>query len=340
MPRLSPKFILSAHRQDPLLPHLLRTCRDLPSACNELRWLQEHAEPTGSSHRSNSKSLKQLCVDRGRGKPLQYIIGSQPFGGLDIECVPGVLIPRWETEMYTDHAASIIAERWGDEKWSTSKPLRILDVCTGTGCIALLLHQLLFPRFSNLEILGIDVSYRGIALARRNKRRSIEKEHLRPEADSQIRFAEADVFDSNWLPHGKWDILISNPPYISPQSFHLDTSRSVRIYEPNRALVPGLEHLKAQQRTLSDSAIGDSFYPRLLEIAELIDSNMVVMEVADLAQAQRIASKAVSKNSSVACHIWRDWPSQRMAKDETLQILGRKVPVIGAGNGRSVVLKK
>ncbi|KAL8823263.1 MAG: hypothetical protein Q9191_006018 [Dirinaria sp. TL-2023a] len=245
--------------------------------------------------------------------------------------------------MYTDHAARVIAEWWGDEKWSTSKPLRILDVCTGTGCIALLLHQLLFPRFSNLEILGIDVSYRGIALARRNKRRSIEREHLRPEADSQIRFAEADVFDSNWLPHGKWDILISNPPYISPQSFHLDTSRSVRIYEPKRALVPDLEHLKAQQRaenTPSDSAIGDSFYPRLLEIAELIDSNMVVMEVADLVQAQRIASKAISNNGSVACHIWRDWPSQCMAKGERLQILGRKIPVIGAGNGRSVVLQR
>lgn len=97
MPRLVPKFILGAHQQNPLLPYLLRTCRDLTSARNELRWLREHAEPNITSRslrEKNNRTLKQLCIDRGRGKPLQYIIGSQPFGSLEIECVPGVLIPR------------------------------------------------------------------------------------------------------------------------------------------------------------------------------------------------------------------------------------------------------
>ena len=253
------------------------------------------------------------------------------------------MIDRWETEAYTNHAAKVITEGWGDEKRTSRKPLRILDICTGTGCIALLLHQLLFPRFPNLEILGIDVSYRAIALAQRNRRRGVEERHLRPEVDSQTLFMKADMFESNWLPHGKWDVLISNPPYISPQSFHLNTSRSVRNYEPKRALVPGFEPLSAQPRhgnLQTDSVIADTFYPRLLEIAQLVESDMVVMEVADISQAQRIAEKAILTDHSVTCHIWRDWPSQRTSENEQLQILGKEIQVVGEGNGRTVVLQR
>ena len=97
MPRLRPNFVLYAHQQNPLLPYLLRSCRDLLSAHNELRWLQGHVNskvPAFVPPSKRLKELKRLCIDRGRGKPLQYVIGSQPFGTLDIECKPGVLIPR------------------------------------------------------------------------------------------------------------------------------------------------------------------------------------------------------------------------------------------------------
>ena len=91
MPRLPPHLLWTAHRISPLLPLVLRGCRTLPSAVNELRWLREHVQET--SCLKNSRLL-QLCQRRARGEPLQYILGSQPFGELDIKCRPGVLIPR------------------------------------------------------------------------------------------------------------------------------------------------------------------------------------------------------------------------------------------------------
>lgn len=99
MPRLSPQFLQHARRENSLLAVLLRTCRDLPSARNELRWLRENVERLSKGSRlnhTNKQWLRSLCRDRGRGKPLQYILGSQPFGDLDIRCRPGVLIPRYE----------------------------------------------------------------------------------------------------------------------------------------------------------------------------------------------------------------------------------------------------
>lgn len=96
MPRLSNSLLRHAHHINPLLPLLLRTCRDLSSARNELRWLREHVLTTTKalSPPRPWQHLHQLCVQRSRGKPLQYILGNQPFGDLDIICKRGVLIPR------------------------------------------------------------------------------------------------------------------------------------------------------------------------------------------------------------------------------------------------------
>lgn len=98
MPRLPHSLLLRARSISPLLPLLLRTCRTLFSARNELRWLVEHAlSITGEDIERPEKArslLLQLCLKRSRGVPLQYLLGSQPFGELDILCRPGVLIPR------------------------------------------------------------------------------------------------------------------------------------------------------------------------------------------------------------------------------------------------------
>ena len=94
MPRLSNSLLRHANRIDRLLPLLLQSCRDLNSACNELRWLREHVNVR------NAPSLSGLCRQRATGKPLQYILGSQSFGELDILCEPGVLIPRYTGSIY------------------------------------------------------------------------------------------------------------------------------------------------------------------------------------------------------------------------------------------------
>lgn len=99
MPRLSTSLLLRAYQENPLLHLLLKECRTLGSARNELRWLRERAlrdtcqatrTPTGWRTR-----LRAMCLKRSQGVPLQYILGDQPFGDLEILCRRGVLIPRY-----------------------------------------------------------------------------------------------------------------------------------------------------------------------------------------------------------------------------------------------------
>lgn len=106
MPRLPTKLILKAYKENPLLVHLIQECRIPEHARNELRWLHEGAvakvantnesfeERKTHITRRWQQELRRMCTERGRGKPLQYILGDQPFGELQIKCQKGVLIPR------------------------------------------------------------------------------------------------------------------------------------------------------------------------------------------------------------------------------------------------------
>jgi methylase of polypeptide subunit release factors len=97
MPRIPPTLLRHARCLDRLLPSLLPICRDLSSAQNELRWLGEHAAEVASKQGlgKESRLLQRFVNRRARGEPLQYILGTEFFGELEIKCRPGVLIPRW-----------------------------------------------------------------------------------------------------------------------------------------------------------------------------------------------------------------------------------------------------
>lgn len=99
MPRIPPGAIRQAHKISPHAATILPACRDLPSALNELRWIREHVEDLqrgrAPSPSRTEHQVASLCRRRGRGVPLQYVLGSQPFGNLDLKCRPGVLIPRY-----------------------------------------------------------------------------------------------------------------------------------------------------------------------------------------------------------------------------------------------------
>lgn len=217
---------------------------------------------------------------------------------------------------------------------------RILDLCSGTGCISLLLHALLPREGLELEILGIDISPKAVALAKRNLSHNIALGNLPRTARKQIRFTEADIFCDGFLEQGDWDMVISNPPYISPRNFSQDTSRSTRSYEPKIALVPPCsQSLATKVETASiDVSIGDSFYPRLLEVAERSNAKILLVEVADMAQARRIVAKGLERRYWYQHEIWRDWPDEGVMS-ETL-IGGAPVKVIGQGHGRSVLAWK
>ncbi|KAI0145161.1 hypothetical protein GGR57DRAFT_305445 [Xylariaceae sp. FL1272] len=301
MPRLPPSLFHRARRISPHLATLLPICRTIESAQNELRWIREHVASTSpqtvtfhsdkiAARRQNATEhrLETLVRRRGAGEPLQYILGSQPFGNLDIECRKGVLIPRSETEDWVLRLVGCIAnsllqnhprcspvEDGSPEKVSLAKDVRILDLCSGTGCIGLLLYSQLLHRLTRLHRLGkgpslrprvwgFDIEDRAVRLGRTNLVRNLRpgalipiSEYMAKSEDAQIdprrdiQFSKADIFEDSWMDSLYTgdasgvaredigiDILVSNPPYISQRGFNTDTERSVRTHEPRLALVP------------------------------------------------------------------------------------------------------
>lgn len=231
--------------------------------------------------------------------------------------------------------------------------LTVLDLCTGTGCIPLLFHDEFYSHPTaeassqhSLDLLGVDISPTALNLARENlvhqiasQARNQQSSQQRTRSLHRIGFIQADILEveGSLLPalgrlfhHNEedllpsFDILISNPPYISPTA-HLP--RSVRLYEPELALIPS-------KPTPSVMTRGDEFYPALLRTAELVNAKIMLFEVGDLEQAKRVAEMAVEQCSWEKIEIWRDHPSGD--PKELLEIAGQMIQVRGKGHGRSV----
>ena len=228
----------------------------------------------------------------------------------------------------------------------------------------LLIHELLKHRAlpNQTFVRGVDISISAVNLATLNKERvfsnvkkpSLEQTTLdmntvsghgeskassyRPYLD--IDFMEADIFCDRFIKDVVksqaglmsdsqdigCNILVANPPYISPAEFGRTTARSVRNFEPKLALVP-------PSTTNLDTHPGDTFYPRILEIAQAARPMCMLLEVADMDQATRIACMVDKMN----CHwseleIWRDDPFY----GETCKLPGTNWITRGRGNGRSV----
>ncbi|KAJ4389404.1 hypothetical protein N0V93_006872 [Gnomoniopsis smithogilvyi] len=349
MPRISPSLLSRAYRISPHAATLLPTCRELPSALNELRWIREHVAQQ-LKPKDPERQVASLCRRRGRGEPLQYVLGSQPFGNLDILCRPGVLIPRPEPEAYTTHLAHLINTH------SLFRPLppslTIVDLCTGTGCIALLLHSLLARSIPHLHIHGVDISPQAVQLSQDNMHFNIAAKRLPacPDPAYQlIAFSEGDIFSSRedefWMSRdgNGWDVLVCNPPYISSWGFTHQTERSVRKYEPKLAQVPMVTYPGAHEPE-------DVFYARLLDIGVRKRAKVMLFEVGDLAQASRVVGMALrheglASTGKVVAEIWRDWPDAAPQENEaTLRTVSvgeenREVMIRGSGHGRSVFIQ-
>lgn len=161
---------------------------------------------------AEQETLLQGIIDRlQQGEPLQYIEGKAPFCGMEFTVNPSVLIPRPETAELADWIASDHA---------TQQP-RILDLGTGSGCIAIALSK----RLPQAEIEACDISTEALTVAKENARTN----------EAAVSFFAHDMLDLNTpLPHS-YDILVSNPPYIR-QSEATDMSAQVTEWEPATAL--------------------------------------------------------------------------------------------------------
>jgi HemK-like putative methylase len=223
--------------------------------------------------------------------------------------------------------------------------LKVLDLCTGTGCIPLLLYGLLAPKFPGIEVLGVDISNSAIRLANENLRHNIIHGHLPRKGLSRVSFLKADVLSHKFaesesrISHSAWDIVISNPPYISQKGFGKDTQRSVRNWEPKLALVPRID----ENITMEDSHLEDIFYYRILKVAEAANSRVVLMEVGDMDQAIRVSRIAIDIGIWTSVEIWKDWLdkcSDQLTDKEEVFVREHRIAVKGFGNGRSVICRR
>ena len=252
---------------------------------------------------------------------------------------------RPEPEAYTTHLAGLIQDGiLGTVKSANDiarRQLRILDFCTGTGCIALLLHAILQSSIPNLHVRGIDISRKAVALARENIAHNIAKGFMKASSETQsLRFDQGDLFSDesiNDLVGHQWDVITCNPPYISQHGFSHDTSRSVRNFEPKLAQVP------ARKEHYDGCAPEDVFYARLLEVGAVLKPKFLLFEVGDLHQALRVVGMALKhpafQKSEVG--VWRDWPDALPEEQEatSVTVAGKEIRIKGSGHGRSVYIQ-
>lgn len=164
-----------------------------------------------------NKVYEKMLARKAAGEPLSHIVGFQPFCGLDIHVTPDVLTPRPETEELVDLAGV---------RYGRSGAYRFLDMCTGSGCIALALAE----RFPKAVITAVDISEKALLVARENAKRL----HL----EDRIQFLQSDVWENV---QDTFDLIISNPPYIPSEI--VDTLTREVLHEPRLALDGGTDGL-------------------------------------------------------------------------------------------------
>lgn len=184
-------------------------------------WLLAH--DTDSVAAANEAMFLANCERRAAGEPLAYIVGHKEFHGVDLRVDRRVLVPRPDTETLVEWAIELLRPR--------GLP-RVIDLGTGSGAIALALKMSL----PDGRVEGADVDPGALAVARSNAAR--------------LGLA-VDFRQNSWLDGalGRYDLIVSNPPYIAAGDRHLPALR----HEPQQALVSGVDGLDAIRRIVSQA---------------------------------------------------------------------------------------
>ena len=168
-----------------------------------------------------SKKINKIVTERLTGRPLWYIIGDTEFNGCKIKVDERALIPRPETEILADYAVKSIEE--GD---------KVLDLCTGSGCIAVSIAKNCLPK--RVSVTAADLSDAAIMLAKENARYN----------SVSIDFVQSDLFTNV---HGRYNLIVCNPPYIKSSDIP-NLQREVKNFEPKIALDGGDDGLDFYRR--------------------------------------------------------------------------------------------
>lgn len=200
--------------------------------CTDLLGVKSYThiiEPSFAVPESRTAELEEAVARLVKAEPVQYVLGHTLFHDLDFHVTPAVLIPRPETEEIVSEAVRE-AERISRMRQSSaeSKPVRVLDLCTGSGCIAWTM-ALSVP---GCEVVAVDLSEEALKVAQgQDFKRLLAERHAKAPL-----FVKADVLDTEApFEHGVFDIVISNPPYVM-DSQKADMRPNVLGYEPHMAL--------------------------------------------------------------------------------------------------------
>jgi len=208
-------------------------------------WIYAHPEEAPTPDQLSA--FFSLVASRIAGTPTQYLTGKQEFWGLQFEVTPDVLIPRPETE----HVIEVVLTRLSGPR--RNMPLRVADIGTGSGCIAVALAK----ELPAAEICAADISAAALVVARRNAGRH--------GVADRIKFVESNLLDAVIAP-AQFDVIVSNPPYIARAEAHT-LPMDVRAHEPEVALFAGQDGL--------------ALYPSLVKQAgeRLVPGGLLVLEL-------------------------------------------------------------
>ncbi|MEK6670578.1 MAG: peptide chain release factor N(5)-glutamine methyltransferase [Nitrospirota bacterium] len=215
----------------------------IESAGQEAFWIVEHVLRLPVHHMVTDRerllssvelaAARGLVMRRAGREPLQYILGTQEFCGLKFQVNRAVLIPRPETELLVEYAAQRIpAER---------KAI-IVDVCTGSGCIAVAIAR----KRPRARVIATDLSSPSLAVARQNA--------VYHAVGERITWLEGDLLGAlaGQGLEGQVDLIVSNPPYIAEADW-ATLQPEVRLFEPRGALVAGPQGTELHERLLHES---------------------------------------------------------------------------------------
>ncbi|CAG8500857.1 5471_t:CDS:2 [Ambispora gerdemannii] len=219
-----------------------------------------------------------------QSKPLQYILGTQPFLDLEIITRPPVLIPRWETEEWTSYLINLLNSHLDAPKRKPRLPFKILDICTGSGCIGLALaHNL---THNTCTIHAIDNAPDALLLAQKNI--SVHNPHNR------VILSNLDIMKS-----------ISNPPYVTRAEYET-LSNEIKLWEDKRALVADNEDGTAFHQRIAKLALGLPLLRKQdIETTKIETLPRVVMEIGGENQV-KIVKEALYENGFGWVKVWKD----------------------------------
>jgi len=195
---------------------------------SRLKLYLEYDQPVGAN---DLGSYREMIKRLAEGEPIQYITGIQEFWSMDFIVNKDVLIPRPETEILVEQAIRVYKEN----NYAELPAVNILDICTGSGAIAVAIAS----ELKNAEIFASDISGDALNTARLNITRHGMQKRITP--------LEGDLFEPFKGLNNHFDIIVSNPPYVSKEEYSLLPVK-IRDFEPRIALesgADGLNHIRA-----------------------------------------------------------------------------------------------